>query len=219
MFKYKYYNFGNELAFKDLKSDFSTISLGMSDDTSITSVLPSKFSHTNSFYDNFPKVDLLNIDDHLHNHFNLVLCSDVFEHIPKNIELAFTNLYKIVKTDGLLVFSVPIVKVKDRNYKFGRTSSANLINSVYREYYPLMKTWEYREHGNLVVWEDLDGNFHEDTEPEFHGGVGLTLTFRLFSEDSVKSFLELSGFRDVQKFVNPVKKRNITDGVIFTAWK
>jgi SAM-dependent methyltransferase len=216
--KFKY-RFDNRIAFSDIKPDFSIKSLGMTDDTSITTSMPTKFMHTNSYYDQFPRVDLLKPTNDLHDCFDLVICTDVFEHIPNNIEKAFLNLYTIIKKNGLLVFSVPLVPVRNKTYDVNLEPEKNELNQIHKEYYPKLTSWEHIKVDNSIKWKDSKDEIHLNYEPEFHGGDGLTLTFRLFSEDSVEAFLRSAGFRGVEVFVNPVSKRNIPDGIIFTAWK
>jgi SAM-dependent methyltransferase len=216
--KFKY-RFDKRVSFRDLKPDFSLKTLGMTDDTSITKSMPTKFMHVNSFYDEFPKVDLLNLSKELHECFDLVICTDVFEHIPNNIEKAFMNLYTIIKKNGLLVFSVPLVPVNNKYYDFNLDLIKSELNQIHKEYYPGMTNWEYINVDNSIRWEDSNSEIHLNHEPEFHGGDGLTLTFRLFSKDSIESFLRSAGFRGIEMFVNPVSKRNIPDGAIYTAWK
>jgi SAM-dependent methyltransferase len=213
------YNFDKRVAFKHIKPDFSLKTLGMTDDTSITTSMPTKFMHTNSFYNEFPRVDLLNLNEELFECFDLVICTDVFEHIPNNVEKAFLNLYKIVKKNGLLVFSVPLIPVRNKAYDRNWDSKKIEVNQIHKEYYPGLTNWEHIDANNSIRWEDSNSEIHLNDEPEFHGGEGLTLTFRLFSKDSVESFLQSVGFRGVELFVNPFSKRNLNDGAIFTAWK
>jgi SAM-dependent methyltransferase len=213
------YRFDKRVAFKNINPDFSLKTLGMTDSTSITTTMPTKFMHVNSFYNDFPKVDLLNLSKELHECFDLVICSDVFEHIPNNIEKAFMNLYTLIKMNGLLVFSVPLVKVSDKTYDIDLDPKRSELNKIHKEYYPGLTNWDHNVSNNSIRWEDSNSEIHINNEPEFHGGDGLTLTFRLFSKDSIESFLRSVGFRGIELFVNPVSKRNIPDGAIFTAWK
>lgn len=211
--------YDRRVCFRDINPDFSIYSLGMTDDISITTTLPTKFMHVNSFYNQFPKIDLLNLNKESESSFDIVICTDIFEHIPNNIEKAFINLYKLIKKNGLLIFSVPLIRVKEGLYELNSDPNKSELNQIHQEYYPGMVKWDHNKKDNSIRWQDSNDKIYVDTEPEFHGGAGLTLTFRLFSNESVISFLHSVGFRDVQSFVNPVSKRNIPDGAMFTAWK
>ena len=70
------------------------------------------------------------------------------------------------------------------------------------EYYPDLASWT--EFEDRVEWVDTNGNQHTDFEPEFHGGGGQTLAFRLWGMEDFCSRLIASGFNAVSEIpTNP----------------
>jgi hypothetical protein len=62
---------------------------------------------------------------------DLVITSDVFEHVPPPIQTAFDNLYALLKPGGVVVFSVPFS-----------------LESETREHYPDLHQYSLRQEGN-----------------------------------------------------------------------
>lgn len=120
------------------------------------------FDYTNSYYHRFPRVDLLEPSQDLRGFFGFVMCSDVLEHVPPSADRALVNIADMLDSHGFAVISVPIG---------GATTPTH-------EYYPGLVDW--REEFGHVVWRDENGIEHVDDDPEFHGGAGQTLAFRLW---------------------------------------
>ena len=53
--------------------------------------------------------DLMSVKDHNLPLFDTIVCLDVIEHIEKE-EIVLKNLYDLLKTDGILILSVPAIK-------------------------------------------------------------------------------------------------------------
>jgi hypothetical protein len=91
---------------------------------------------------------------------------------------AIDGLYSVLRLGGFAVVTVPTAQ-----------------NHV--EWYPhLREVVEQAE--DFVEWEDLDGYSHKNFSPEYHGGTGDVLSFRVFSDYSIKKLLTDSGFREVE---------------------
>lgn len=58
-----------------------------------------------------------------------------------------------------------------------------------------------------------DGEFHSYGDLNFHGGLGSTLEFRVYSEDSFRSFLENAGFKILEIIPN-----DRLHGIVWEPW-
>lgn len=157
--------------------------IGMSDSGWAT-IFEQKFNYINTFYNTYPYLDIYN-EEHLKNYDNLdfIISSDVFEHIDPypSIQIAFDNLYKILKKGGNLIFSVPYT------------------NGEHKEHYPNLYNYTIKKiDDNYVLYNTTIHNKEEIfNDLCFHGGPGNTLEMRVFSKNSIISFLENSGFCDI----------------------
>ena len=198
--------------------DFSLISVGMSDDLSITKFLPNFTMHTNTLLDSYPELNLLELKPDQVEISDILICSDVLEHVVNNIELSFINLYRILKPNGLLILSVPLIKVHEK-YSSRNIQNSDFLKTGVREYYPNINEWRHDEITDSIIWTDSSNSVHKMNSPEWHGGIGLTLTFRLFSKDYIVHNLKTVGFGHVSEFRHPDEKYNLQDGGIFVARK
>ena len=93
----------------DLPNNKSLKGIGMSD-SGWVNIFEQKFNYINTYYHTSPYLDIYN-DDHVKNYNDLdfIISSDVFEHINPfpSVQIAFDNLYKMLKCGGHIIFSVP----------------------------------------------------------------------------------------------------------------
>jgi hypothetical protein len=113
--------------------------------------------------------------------FNFVTCSDVLEHVIPPVSIAFENLFKIIKSNGFLVLSVPV----------------DVLSEKTEEFYPDLKNFEVID--EKVHWTNSKGIEIIDENPEWHGGRGITLAFRVWSEQDLIQQLTRVGFRNIEK--------------------
>lgn len=156
-------------------------------------------------YQNFhyhlePYLDITQVPLRLHSSADIISCSEVLEHVAPPVRLAFKGLFEILKPQGSLIFSVP------------HTLSA----TPHIEHFPDMLSYQLDlkanqkprmianlTNGEIAVYENL----------VFHGGVGSTIEFRVFSESSLKTFLNDQGFKKFNK------KRNVVLlGISWEPW-
>jgi SAM-dependent methyltransferase len=166
--------------YPELKSDWSRVGLGISDDIAIASVIPTKFLYSNTYYDAFPNLDIRKIPKAALHGFEFVICSDVLEHIDVKLAQAVKGVSKLLKPNGFAVLSVPVV-----------------TNSLRSEFYPNLSSFTIEK--GKVFWEDSEGVTHIDRKPEFHGGRGQNLAFREFTEVSFEELLLNNGFKTVYR--------------------
>jgi len=166
----------------DVQEDWSIRGLGTSDDIKIAKKLGNKFDYVNTYYHKGPKLDLTDVDSQWRETARFVICSDVLEHIPPPTNIALEGLYSLVAPGGAAIVSIPY---------------NNLDSSI--EFYPNLDRYEIQD--NQVVWHDTMGKQHVDTNPEFHGGAGQTLSFRVWSLSRFEEALLSVGFSRVERVI------------------
>jgi hypothetical protein len=166
----------------DVGEDLSIRGLGTSDDEKFAIKLANKFDYVNTFYHKGPVLDLTNIEPRWRECAHFVTCSDVLEHIPPPTNIALEGLYSLVAPGGAAIVSIP--------YTTADTSI---------EFYPNLDRYEIQD--NQVVWHDTMGQRHVDTNPEFHGGAGQTLSFRAWSLSRFEEALLSAGFSRVERVI------------------
>jgi hypothetical protein len=162
---------------KDIKG------IGMSD-SRWANICSEKFNYTNTFYHMEPLLDIYN-NEHInkYNDLDFIISSDVFEHINvfPDLQVAFDNLYKMLKIGGFIIFSVPF------------------IYSDHKEHYPSLYNYEIKKEDDeyLLYNTTIDGKKEVFKNLVFHGGPGSTLEMRLFSYDSLMEYLTKAGFNNI----------------------
>ena len=157
-----------------LEPDRSRRGLGLSDAMPLAGVLSSRFQYVNSYYDEFPRVDLTAVSDDLRGAFEFVTCSDVLEHVPPPADLALRGLADLVRPGGCAVVSVPALPEGTLEYYEGLV--------------------DFEIDGLSVRWRDAAGAEHVDLTPEFHLGQGQTLAFRFWGAADLRRRLAAVGF-------------------------
>ncbi len=168
--------------------------IGMSDSI-WADVCSKKFDYVNTFYHKEPKLDISNkYDVQKYNNLDFIISSDVFEHIDPfpNIQHSFNNMYKMLKNGGFIIFSVPF-SYFDHIEHYPSLYDYEIIKNEKEEYLIKNKTIDGKEE----IFENLI----------FHGGPGNTLEMRLFSCESLKTFLKNAGFKEI-KFHYPNEDMN-----------
>ena len=157
--------------------------VGLSDWEGYAAPLARTFGYTNTFYHQEPRLDICAPGpDHL-GRYDFLISSDVFEHVPPPVSLAFENAFALLRPNGLLVLTVPFAD-----------------NAETIEHYPDLRSFAVVEVGGdwVVVARSADGRFALHADPVFHGGPGSTLEMRLFSRDGVLAELAAAGFVDIE---------------------
>ncbi len=179
--------FGVELAIPDFPVLKGIRGFGMSDPPELAQRLAEKFEYTNTFYHQEPRLDIADPSpEHLREHtgrYDFILTSEVLEHVSPPVERAFVNLNRMLKTDGLLLLTVP--------YRLdGRTV----------EHFPELHEYSLASPGGrtVLVNRRRDGSLEVFENLSFHGGDGSTLEMRVFSETSLKEIIAAAGFTSVR---------------------
>lgn len=168
----------------NLNSNKNLKGIGMSDGGSYADILTDKFNYINTYYHTEPYLDINNAKCvNSYNNLDFIISTDVFEHVEPypSLQLAFDNLYKMLKNGGVLIFSVPYTE------------------NEHKEHFPNLYKYEIKyENGNFVLYNTtVEGKSEVFDKLCFHGGPGTVLEMRIFSKKSIISFLENSGFIDI----------------------
>lgn len=165
--------------------DFRVIGVSDSEVTSLALSRRLGSKYKNYQYHEEPFLDITKPGLSLFSSADIVICSEVLEHVPAPVGLAFDGLAKILKASGTLIISVPHSLKNSRHIEhFLELRNPELIDgSKYRG-----QTVE----GKIITYENL----------VFHGGAGATLEHRVFSEESLIRELEKAGFQNLKKLGN-----------------
>lgn len=159
--------------------------IGMSDSINIEQLLSQKFSYNNTFFHQEPRLDIYN-NKHILKYQNLdfIICSEVFEHISPypSLSIAFDNLHRMLKKDGILVFSVPY----------------NLDN--HKEHFPSLYEYkiEKKNNANILINQTINGDQEIFHDLIFHDGDGEILEMRQFSFNSINKYLINANFINIE---------------------
>jgi SAM-dependent methyltransferase len=188
--------FDKSLALHDfpVRSDIRV--MGLSDWDGYAIPLAGKLAYTNTFYHQEPKLDITSIDSSLAESLDVLISSDVFEHVAPPISTAFENSFRLLKPGGILILTVPYSLEPDT-----------------REHFPELHRYEIRRNTGRAVLYNLtqDGREQVFDKLNFHGGAGETLEMRLFSLEGIKRDLKNAGFQKITLFDEP----NFIYGVYF----
>ena len=155
----------------------------MSDSSIYADGLEQQLDYSNTFYHQEPFFDVTDVPPDQDGLYDFIVTSDVLEHVAPPASKAFDNLFKVLKTGGCCILSVP--------YKLSGETD---------EHFPDL--YDYRLVQRSASWVLInttrEGMSQEFTDLQFHGGLGSTLEMRLFSLDHLLALLEQSGFSKVE---------------------
>ena len=174
------------------------VGAGMSDHPALAAALGRHMTYTNTFYHCEPRLDVCAPGEHT-GRYDLVVCSEVFEHVPAPLEPAFAGLFELLRPGGLLVFSVPY------------TADGETV-----EHFPDLHDYTIVERDGRHVLRNTtrDGRLQEFTDLVFHGGPGETLELRGFALPDLLGRLHAAGFADVRVRREP----HFEHGVWWPGW-
>jgi hypothetical protein len=174
--------FGRCLAIPDFPGRPDIVAWGLSDWDGYASRLGTRLSYTNTFYHREPRLDVTKISSVDIGRLDVLISSDVFEHVCPPVGKAFENARLLLKPDGVLILTVP----------YG-------LQPKTIEHYPRLHDFviEGHESDRRLVNITVDGERETFSDLVFHGGAGSTLEMRVFSKDNLLADLEEAGFSRV----------------------
>jgi SAM-dependent methyltransferase len=183
--------FGRSLALPEFPRNPGVRGIGMTDWEGYAVPLVRKLGYRNTFYHQEPRLDITRIDFAQEGSADFVISSDVFEHVPPPVSVAFVNMRRLLKPGGLAVLTVPYGLAPRtvehfpelHDYRIDRVGDRYVMTNTTRG-------------GRVEVFEDL----------VFHGGPGTTLEMRQFSEASLLADLAAAGWVDVKIHREPCEE-------------
>jgi len=175
--------FGSPRVLLAFPTDKTIRGAGMSDWDGYALRLAEKLDYTNTFYHAEPRLDIANIPEEMAGTLDFLISSDVFEHIPpRELAAAFSNARRLLKPGGLFLFTVPFEKIP-----------------ATREHFPRLNEFRIVEEGGKRVLHNttVEGEHERFENLVFHGGEGMTLEMRMFSEADLLQRLQTAGFSKV----------------------
>ena len=172
--------FGSPRVLQAFPVDKRIRGIGMSDWDGYAVQLAGKLDYTNTFYHAEPRLDIADIPAEMAGTLDFLISSDVFEHIPpRQLDAAFANARRLLKPGGLFLFTVPFEKI-----------------DATREHFPRLNDFRVVEEGGRRVLYNtaIDGTQERFDNLVFHGGEGMTLEMRMFSEADLMRRLGSAGF-------------------------
>ena len=180
--------FSRSLALPDFPQNSSIRGIGMTDCYRYAIPLAKKLGYTNTYLHTEPVFDVTALPDDYQGAFDFVIASDVFEHVRPPVSVAFDNVRKMLKPGGVFVFTVP----------YGKAQSTV-------EHFPDL--WEYQimeVNGHPIMRNRTkEGTLQEFDNLVFHGGPGMSLEFRAFSEAGLMEEFRRSGYNYVKVYREP----------------
>jgi SAM-dependent methyltransferase len=174
--------FGLQMTLPEFPVLKSIRAIGMTDPPALAGGLAEKFDYTNTFYHQAPRLDLTQPDERDFGRYDFILSSEVLEHVSAPVERAFTSLYRLLKPDGLLLFTTPYGLGNPIIEHFPDLHEYTIANLAGRAVLV-----NRRRDGSIEVFEDL----------VFHDGDGSTLEMRKFRQGSLVEILRDAGFASV----------------------
>jgi SAM-dependent methyltransferase len=174
--------FGLNLTLPDFPRVKSLRGIGTSDSSQYANRLGEKFDYRNTFYDREPRFDIGQpVTEEAA--YDFLISSEVFEHVPPQVETAFANACRLLKPGGVLVLTVPYS-----------------IEPAMTEHFPDLHEFGLVELGGrlALVNRTKSGEVQVFENVVFHGGKGSTLEMREFTESSLRALLAGAGFSEVR---------------------
>ncbi len=157
--------------------------IGLTDSPSIADRLVEQLNYTNTFYHQEPRIDIMDLTSGVDSAYDFIIASEVFEHLPPPVQPAFNNLWRLLRPDGLIVFTVPWSPD-------GHT----------KEHFPDLYDWQvaHLRSGSILVNRNVAGEIQLFEDLCFHGGPGETLEMRLFAKSDLIEHFQKAGFQAVE---------------------
>lgn len=155
------------------------------------------FDYQNTYFDEAPVLDICNPTPNYLKTADVLITSDVLEHVMSPIGRALEGMRQVIRPNGLLILTCPYVL-------FGPST----------EHYPWMSDYVVQPDGSVIGIDRL-GGARAILDPCFHGGPGNTLEMRLLAIDVLVDELARAGFYRIQVLAEPVPHLGIfpTDGM------
>jgi SAM-dependent methyltransferase len=189
--------FGRSVPLKEFPRDRNIRGISLSDWGPIAKILAKRFDYQNTFLHREPRLDVMNPRSGADASCDFIIASEVLEHVPPPVEMAFDNLRRLLKPGGFVVFSSPWESTGDTLEHFPELFDWEIVK-FRKDYVLLNRTRD----GRLQSFENL----------VFHNGPGNTVEVRVFSKDGLLANCKAAGF-DVA-----IGEDNPDYGILWEPW-
>jgi SAM-dependent methyltransferase len=157
--------------------------IGIGDSDLYAGRLEEKFGYHNTFFHREPRLDIAHPPESEFGQYDFAVSSEVFEHVAPPAEAAFQNVCRLLRPNGVFVFTVP--------YSLDESTV---------EHFPELHEYAIARlgEGHVLINRTREGKLEVHENLVFHGGPGSTLEMRVFSEGDLKRMLAGAGFREVR---------------------
>lgn len=168
--------------------------IGISDDRLLAEALDGKVRYKNTFLHQPPVLNLCAPTEPYLKCCDVVICSDVLEHVKPPVEDAFAGLRRVLRPGGFALITVPCS-----------------ANAATREHFPELHDYRILNRGgqNTLINRTADGRLQEFPRVVFHGGPGETLEMREFALADLEQQLCKAGFRRMELFAQPAFEHGV----------
>jgi DNA-directed RNA polymerase subunit RPC12/RpoP/SAM-dependent methyltransferase len=157
--------------------------MGLSDAPHYADKLKNLFDYTNYFYHTEPFLDICNIENMVLGSYDLLISSDVYEHVSPPRHVAFVNSWQLLKPDGLMLLTVPYTMLSRTVEHFPDLNQFGIIRD---------------QQGILLVNQRKDQSIDVYDRLTWHGGEGSTLEMRVYSEADLLQIIADAGFKNIK---------------------
>ena len=168
--------------------------MGLSDAPHYAKRLAVLFDYTNFFYHTEPFLDICNIENMTVGSYDLLVTSDVFEHVPPPRHVAFVNSWHLLKPGGLLLLTVPYTQLPKTVEHFPSLHQFGFVKD---------------DAGTLLVNRRKDQVVEVFDNLTWHGGDGSTLEMRVYSEADLLQIISDAGFKDIKIWNEDIPENGI----------
>lgn len=182
MFALSHHLYNKPMPLSDFPPNKNIRAMGLSDAPHYADKLTALFDYTNFFYHTQPFLDICNIETMISGSYDLLITSDVYEHVPPPRHIAFVNSHHLLKPDGLLLLTVPYTMLPKTAEHFPDLHQFGFVRD---------------KEGMLLVNCRKDQTIEVYDELTWHGGEGSTLELRVFAETDLLQILADAGFKEI----------------------
>lgn len=151
------------------------------------------YSEYGSKSEGVPSENLLDLS-YADNTFNLVVTSETLEHVP-DVDVALREIYRVLKPNGLHVFTVPIVRDQKNTRQRARLENGELLHLLPPSYHGGAQ----REKSDYLVFYEFGDDFIGRCEK-----AGFQVD--ILSDDKNPALIALTARRTVVQFEKPTPR-------------
>jgi len=175
--------FGTPLQLRDFPVLKGLRCVGMTDSDSYAKTLAKKFDYKNTFFDRQPRLDITDSGAFDEDAVDVLISSEVFEHVHPPLEKAFENAFRLLRANGILLITMPY----------------HLDDWPSLEHFPQLADAGMAQlrGGPVLVNRTAEGELQVFDNLVFHGGPGSTLEMRMLNESALRRALLDAGFSEL----------------------